>query len=87
MSPEQFVYWLNGYFKISQHSSTPQSLNDLQIKEIKNHLKLVMTKITEDISKSQQLTLKDVLKHIPDPNIWPDVPGRIQEGRDITVTC
>lgn len=46
MTPENFCYWLQGYFEISDSDS----LNDHQIQEVKNHLALVLNKKTPDTS-------------------------------------
>jgi hypothetical protein len=44
MTPEQFVYWLQGYFEIARpHSITPQ-----EVFIIKDHLQLVFHKATPD---------------------------------------
>ena len=86
MNPEQFVFWLNGWFEIAQHSSQPLTLNEVQVREIRNHLKLVMSKKTEELSPAQE-SLRDVLKHIPDPAIWPDIPSTPLIGRETIVTC
>jgi len=42
MTPEQFVYWLQGYFELSEET-TPVSVT--QVKTIKNHLNLVFAHI------------------------------------------
>jgi hypothetical protein len=57
MSPESFCYWLSGFFEISQHSEITQSLNAEQVEEIRNHLKLVMSKVTPDISQQRGVQL------------------------------
>lgn len=58
MTPENFVYWLQGYFEISAHNGAINSLNDQQVEEIKNHLKLVLQKVTTDpLKEATQLTL------------------------------
>lgn len=44
MTPEQFVYWLQGFFEISN----PESLNVTQTQIIQDHLKLVFKKETPD---------------------------------------
>ena len=42
MSSEAFVYWLNGYFELSGSKTlTPE-----QVKVIKEHLALALTKVT-----------------------------------------
>ena len=50
MSPENFVYWLKGYFEVSQHSDSPKTLNEKQVEEIQNHLNLALTKVTTELS-------------------------------------
>lgn len=42
MTTEQFTYWLNGFFEISD----AKTLNEKQIKIIKDHLSLVLDKQT-----------------------------------------
>lgn len=42
MTPEQFTYWLQGFFEISNTNS----LNENQVLIIKDHLKLVFNKVT-----------------------------------------
>lgn len=44
MSPENFIYWLQGYFEISGN----KKLNESQVQVIKDHLKLVFDKQTPD---------------------------------------
>jgi hypothetical protein len=48
MTPENFCYWLQGYFEIS--GTGPEPLASLQVEEIKNHLSLVLNKKTPDTS-------------------------------------
>lgn len=42
MTPENFCYWLQGYFEIGKEDS----LTEQQIEEIKRHLKLVFLELT-----------------------------------------
>jgi hypothetical protein len=44
MSPEQFTYWLKGYFEISENRENHLSPNQVQI--IRDHLDLVFNKVT-----------------------------------------
>ena len=46
MTPENFVYWLNGFFEISGS----KTLTEEQVQVLKEHLKLVLTKKTPDIT-------------------------------------
>lgn len=44
MTPEQFVYWLQGFMEMAD----PSSLSETQTQQIKDHLKLVFDKQTPD---------------------------------------
>ncbi len=55
MTPENFVYWLQGYFEINDATGTGTTsvtpgtlkyLNEKQLQVIKDHLKLVLEKKT-----------------------------------------
>jgi len=46
MTPEQFCYWLQGFFEISD----PAQIDAKKTKEIKNHLALVMKKETPNVT-------------------------------------
>lgn len=41
MKPENFCYWLQGFFEISEQSNQNTQLSSKQIETIKNHLNLV----------------------------------------------
>ena len=42
MTPEQFAYWLQGFFELEN----PQQLNKQQLDVVKEHLALVFIKVT-----------------------------------------
>lgn len=42
MTPENFCYWLQGYFEVSN----PKNIGEKELQEIKNHLATVFVKIT-----------------------------------------
>lgn len=48
MTPEQFVYWLQGMFELGD----PKSLSEAQTAMIREHLKLVFEKVTPDVKSS-----------------------------------
>jgi len=50
MTSEQFTYWLNGYFELSG----AEELNKDQVKIIKDHIKLVLTKVTPSVTIGSQ---------------------------------
>lgn len=47
MTPEQFTYWLQGYFEISKD----KTLDESQIQIIQDHLSLVFNKVTPIYTK------------------------------------
>jgi hypothetical protein len=68
MSPENFVYWLSGFFEVSQHSDSPKVLNEKQTEEIQNHLNLVLSKVTPEL-----FSPRDTQVIAPHPTIFPQV--------------
>lgn len=51
MTPENFAYWLQGFVETSNEDDVPSAE---QWNEIKNHLKLVFTKVTPSPAPSSQ---------------------------------
>lgn len=49
MQPENFCYWLQGFFEIVQHIDHREGLPAEAVEEIKNHLALVFKKETPKI--------------------------------------
>lgn len=47
MTPENFCYWLQGFFEIAD----PKELTPEQLQEVKNHLSLVFNKVTPIVTK------------------------------------
>lgn len=47
MTPEQFCYWLQGYFELNEHGVEHTVLTPQQVQIIKDHLKLVFNKVTQ----------------------------------------
>jgi hypothetical protein len=76
MTPENFVYWLQGYFEIHDSSDLIQKdfitkgLSEDQVKVIRQHLNLVLKKVTTNIPLSNPV---DPLQPTyPQPNpMWP----------------
>lgn len=61
MSPENFCYWLQGFFELTD----PKELTDLQIKMIRQHLQLVFRKETYSIDELQEMNLRQKLGYSP----------------------
>lgn len=49
MTPEQFVYWLQGYLELAES----QQLTSRQVKVIKEHLALVLKNVTDNGGKKR----------------------------------
>lgn len=47
MTPQEFCYWLQGYFELSRAIPNDGKLYESQIKMIHEHLQLVFKKITD----------------------------------------
>lgn len=50
MNDRDFIFWLNGYFELSG----AEELNKDQVKIIKDHIKLVLTKVTPTVTIGSQ---------------------------------
>lgn len=53
MTAENFIYWLNGYLEISN----AKELNEEQLQTVKDHIKLVLTKVTPPLWIDQGNTI------------------------------
>ena len=62
LTPEQFVYWLQGFMEMAE----PESLSNRQLNMIKDHLALVFNKKTPDytVTTTDQITIPP-LNHQP----------------------
>lgn len=73
MTPEQFCYWLNGFGELSPEAPTAE-----QWKAIKEHLKLVFTKVTPKAPGNTRFedelrrAASDQKRAAPQP--WPGTP-------------
>ena len=69
MTSEQLVYWLNGFFELSGATT----LNEQQVQVIKEHLALVLTKVTPSTVGSgtppQQTRGPYTFPVYPDPSV------------------
>lgn len=53
MNEREFCYWLQGLFEVAD----PKSLTEAQTAMIRDHLKLVFTKVTPDVRPTQTTIL------------------------------
>ena len=72
MTPENFVYWLQGYFElndaiVSMDPAKVEFIGPQQIKVIKDHLKLVLKKKTPSFPFIFQPSLTPGVRLDPDP--------------------
>jgi len=70
MSPENFTFWLNGYFEILALSKTPNAeLTLQQIVCIKDHLALVFQKVTPKRDRVEKRRVKRKAYETPKEDI------------------
>lgn len=62
MKPDQFCYWLQGFFEISD----PVELDYEEIKQIKNHLNLVFTHYLDPESNAETNVNPAILQAVHD---------------------
>lgn len=69
MTPEQFVYWLQGFFEISEvdlnKKNMSETLSIQQVQVIRDHLKSVFDKQTPDRTVIVEPTVEELLKNPP----------------------
>lgn len=80
MSPESFVYWLNGYFELSGSNS----LTDAQVKVVKEHLALALTKVTPAVVEPPN-QLQPLI--VPREINWPQSPWYNPPITQPLITC
>lgn len=73
MTPEQFTYWLNGFFEISD----TDNLNDKQVRIIRDHLDLVFNKVTPNRQIEKTSTKYEAVSVLlDDPSIFDGILER-----------
>lgn len=55
MNSDQFVFWLQGFFELTESNN----LSANQVKMIREHLKLVFNKVTPPFQKSQEKPIEN----------------------------
>ena len=58
MTPENFVYWLQGFFELAETQEQPLTTKQVQV--IKNHIALVLNKVTPEVTDTTQLPEKSI---------------------------
>jgi len=74
MTAENFTYWLQGFMEVQN----PENLNKTQVQIIKDHLALVMTKVTPDRYNSEENNNVDEIgeeagQYAEDSSLQPDI--------------
>jgi hypothetical protein len=89
MKSNEFAYWLQGFFELSNTNT----LDEKQVQMIKNHLKLVFL-YDIDPSYSDDKTVQTIFQNIHDGkpsldgiNITKVVPRLPQRDSDVIVKC
>ena len=68
MTAEMFVYWLQGFMEIAN----PETITKEQIQEIRNHISLVLHKVTPQVDYSQSVDVfKQSIQTSQFPYGWP----------------
>lgn len=70
MTPEQFCYWLQGYFELKQTIDHREGATPATMKMIEDHLKTVFVKVTPPVQTPAYRPFKELdLSKIQ----WPDI--------------
>lgn len=77
MTTEQFTYWLQGFFEISD----TKTLNAKQVQIIKDHLALVFDKVTPDRNK------QEIINKLPDGFILNPTSGLLDDFNSSPKLC
>lgn len=70
MTQDQFVYWLQGFVELTETEQPSKA----QWAAIKDHLKLVFTKVTPQLGKSLPVTPALPVQPVPFPS-YPPLPA------------
>lgn len=81
MTPQEFCYWLQGFFEIASESNAKVTLTQGQVDMIQRHLNLVFTNVTKTkISGKTKVesdlspeSIKELMELISRDRITPDV--------------
>lgn len=85
MTPENFAYWLQGFFELAGTDNlTPE-----QVKIVKDHLALVFTKVTPDrhVKTKKDRKAKKSKSPLFDLERFLKEADKQRDFRDMTVTC
>lgn len=83
MTPENFTYWLKGFFEISD----AKKLDEKQIDIIKDHLNLVFNKVTPVRNNIKKDKLVDYRPYIDGINISKSTPYQGSRDPHTKVIC
>jgi hypothetical protein len=85
MTPDNFCYWLQGYFEISGNTE----LTQIQAQDIKNHLQLVFRKETPNLRGETVTPYNNVQSGPPNSTGDPRIYGTVSASNLIgtVVSC
>jgi hypothetical protein len=92
LSPENLIYWLNGYFELSGATT----LNEQQVKIVKEHFALVLHKVTPNtvtiVGGNNPLTVPYVRDYtdqhiVKPPTDWTITSTNVVMDLDTHLTC
>lgn len=85
MNERDFYYWLQGYFELSGS----KTLDEEQVKMVKEHMALVATKVTKTVRTEEQATKKEQKTDLPpiDFQKMVDKIFKPEDEKEVTTTC
>lgn len=77
MTPEQFCFWLHGFFELTD----TRNVTEEQAQMIREHLDLVFTKVTPPLKKKPDLLKEEICEAVAEmkqgARFVPSTPGKI----------
>jgi hypothetical protein len=75
MNPQEFCYWLQGFFELSKSTDLTLDVNQVQL--IRNHLNMVFYHAIDPTYPAEQQEKLNEIHNTGKPRMLPPVPGVI----------